>query len=148
MNYDPTCIFCRIIAAEVPASVVYRDEDVMAFMDNRPVNPGHLLVIPTIHAAGLAHLPETVGQRTWVVARRLAAAQRRSDLRCEGVNLFVADGAAAGQDVFHVHIHVLPRFAGDGLQLTGFAYDQRPAPPARAELERAAEAIKSALNTA
>ncbi|HEV8339355.1 MAG TPA: HIT family protein [bacterium] len=146
-SFDPNCIFCRIVAGEVPASVVYRGDDVMAFMDIRPVNPGHLLVISTAHAAGLANLPERVGQRMWVVAQRLAAAQRLSGVRCEGVNLFVADGEAAGQDVFHVHIHVLPRFPGDGLRLTGLAYDQRPAPPSRAELDETAGAIRRGLES-
>lgn len=115
---DPTCIFCRIIRGEIPASVIYRDDLAVAFMDIAPVNPGHLLVAPTAHAASLADLEETSGARLFVVGQRLASALRRSGLPCEGVNLFLADGEAAGQEVLHVHLHVVPRFAGDPVRFS------------------------------
>lgn len=102
-GYDPTCIFCRIIAGQAPASLVYRDDVVAAFMDIRPVNPGHLLVVPSAHATMLADLPKRDGQQMFAVAQQLAAAVRRSGVRCEGVNLFLADGEVAGQEVFHAH---------------------------------------------
>ncbi len=112
------CIFCRIAQGEIPASVVYRDERVIAFMDTAPVNAGHLLIVPVRHAASLAEIAPADGERVFATAQRLAAALRRSGLRCEGVNLFLADGAIAGQEVFHAHLHVVPRFAGDDVRFT------------------------------
>ena len=108
------CIFCEILASRAEASFVYRDEVVAAFMDIRPVNAGHVLVIPVQHAASLAELDEGDGRQMFSVAQRVTAALRKSGMPCEGVNLFLADGRAAGQEVWHVHLHVFPRFAGDG----------------------------------
>ena len=88
-------------------------------MDIRPVNPGHLLVIPLVHAAGLTTLESDTGAQMFRVGQRLAEAIRRSGVRCEGINFLLADGEAAGQEVFHVHLHVIPRYAGDGF---GFRY--------------------------
>jgi histidine triad (HIT) family protein len=137
------CIFCRILSGALPASFVYRDEHCAAFMDIQPVNPGHLLVIPIHHAAGLADLDaETAGQ-IMQVGQRLAAALRASEIRCEGINLFLADGAVAMQEVFHVHLHVLPRFVGDGFGLRfGPHYGDKPP---RVALDEAAEKIRSEL---
>ncbi|MGH2627084.1 MAG: HIT family protein [Anaerolineales bacterium] len=143
-GYDPTCIFCRIVVAEVPASVVYRDERAIAFIDIHPVNPGHLLVAPLAHAADLGALPEETGGHLFAVAQRLAIALRASGVSSEGVNLFLADGKAAGQEVFHVHLHVIPRFSGDGISLAAFG--RLPATvPSREELEATAAGIRSAL---
>ena len=111
------CIFCAILAGSRPGSFVYRDELVSAFMDIHPVNPGHLLVVPNRHAANLAELDPADGARLFQVAQRLAAALRVSGLPCQGVNLHVSDGVAAGQEVFHVHLHVIPRLSGDGAGL-------------------------------
>ena len=117
MPSDPSCIFCRIVADQVEASKVYQDDTVTAFMDKQPLNPGHLLVVPNEHTTNLAGLDETIAGRMFVVGRQLARALRHSGLRCEGVNLFLADGPAAGQTVFHSHLHVIPRFMGDGFGL-------------------------------
>ena len=111
------CIFCEIVAGRAPSSVVYEDELVIAFMDIAPVNPGHTLVIPREHYPDLASLDEAAGMHMFKVAQRMAQAVRASGVRCEGVNLFLADGRAAFQEVFHVHIHVLPRFKGDPFKL-------------------------------
>lgn len=144
---DATCIFCRIVVGEVPASVLYRDDTAIAFMDIRPVNPGHLLVVPLTHAANLGALPEEIGGHLFVVAQSLAAALQRSGVRSEGVNLFLADGEVAGQEVFHVHLHVIPRFHGDGISLAAFG--RLPATlPSREELDGTAGAIRTALQTA
>lgn len=107
------CVFCRIVAGTADASVVYEDDRLLAFCDVNPVNPGHLLIIPKIHSVGLVDLDASDGSRMFRVAQRLATAVRSSGLRCEGVNLFLADGKAAGQEVFHVHLHVFPRYVGD-----------------------------------
>ena len=134
------CIFCDILSGAAPASFVYRDEVCAAFMDIQPINPGHLLIIPLAHAAYLAELEPATGGHMFQVAQRLAAALRRSGVKCEGVDFFLADGEAAGQEVFHVHLHIIPRFRGDGF---GFrfppTYTRRPP---RADLDALAKSIR------
>lgn len=123
--------------------MVYRDDKVAAFMDLYPVNPGHTLVIPVLHAAYLDDLePETAG---WMfqVGQRIAAAIRRSSVRCEGINLFLADGEAAGQEVFHAHLHVVPRYRGDGFRLNHGPHSFREQP--RAVLDAVAGDLRAAL---
>ena len=109
------CIFCKILASPLLASFVYRDKRVTAFLDIRPVNAGHVLVIPNRHATNLSELDDESGMHLFQVARRITAALYAIGLPCEGVNLFLADGKLAGQDVFHVHLHVIPRYAQDGV---------------------------------
>ena len=111
------CIFCDILAGRAPAEFVYRDEWCAAFMDIRPVNPGHVLVVPIVHTALLTEVDETSTRQMLWVGQQVDAALRESGIRCEAVNLFLADGRAAGQDVMHVHLHVIPRFRGDGHHL-------------------------------
>lgn len=138
-----TCVFCDIIHGAAPASVVYADDYTMAFMDIQPVNPGHLLVVPRAHAACLAELDDETGARLFRLAMKLAEAVRSSDIRCEGVNLVLADGAAAGQEVFHIHLHVIPRFIGDGFGFRfGRHYHQLPE---RHALDGVAAGIRHAL---
>jgi histidine triad (HIT) family protein len=121
------CVFCEIIAGRSSASVVRREDGCTAFMDIQPINAGHVLVVPDEHAARLADLPADTGARMFRIAQRMASALYESGLDCEGVNVFLADGEAAGQEVFHVHLHVIPRFAGDGFGLRfGPDYANRP----------------------
>jgi histidine triad (HIT) family protein len=137
-----SCVFCRIVSGELPGTFVFRDGRCAAFMDVKPVNPGHLLVVPLNHASHLADLDGAAAAHLMEVGHRLAGALRGSGLRCEGVNFFLADGEAAGQEVFHVHLHVLPRFQGDGFGLRfGPDYVERT----RAELEQSAGRIVRAL---
>ena len=137
------CVFCAILDGSLPASFVHRDAEVSAFLDIRPVNPGHVLVVPNAHAQGLGDLPEAIGGWIMGVGQRLAAALRRSEVRCEGVMLHLADGEVAGQEVFHVHLHVIPRFRGDGFGLRfGPRYGEQPP---RDELDRLALELRSAL---
>jgi histidine triad (HIT) family protein len=112
-----TCVFCEIVQGTAPASIVYADKQAVAFLDIQPVNEGHLLVVPRIHATSLAELDAETGRHLFGLAVDLSRAVRRSGVRCEGINLFVADGEAAGQEVFHVHVHLIPRFRGDGFGL-------------------------------
>ena len=112
------CVFCQIVEGTAPASVVYSDGNVMAFMDIAPIVPGHLLVIPKRHAALVGDLEGAEGPTCWMIATLLVKGLRGSGLRVEGVNLFVADGEAAFQDVPHFHIHVIPRYVGDGFSLS------------------------------
>lgn len=137
------CIFCDILSGKLPASVVYQDDQCTAIMDIQPVNPGHVLVIPNSHAACLGDLEGEAGSELFRVAQRVAAALRTSGLRCEGVNLFLADGEAAGQEVFHVHLHVFPRYRGDGF---GFKFPPGYADkPERSALDAIALQIKNLL---
>jgi diadenosine tetraphosphate (Ap4A) HIT family hydrolase len=139
----PDCIFCKIVKREAPASIVYEDEATLAFMDIRPMLPGHTLVIPKSHAAYLEDLPKDSSGPILESARKVAAALPRSGLRCEAVNLWLANGKEAGQEVFHVHFHVLPRFRGDGFGIrTGPGYGRMPE---RVELDSAAEKIRRAI---
>jgi len=111
-------------------------------MDISPVNPGHVLVIPKEHVAGLEDLRDDTGSHLFAMAMRISRALRRSPVRSEGINLFLADGEAAGQEVFHVHVHVLPRFAGDPFRVER-AGGGIAAP--REELDRVASEIREAL---
>lgn len=114
-------------------------------MDTQPINPGHLLVIPVRHSAYLSELEEEEGARIFRVAQRLASALRRSGVRCEGVNLFLADGEAAMQEVLHVHLHVVPRYANDGF---GFKFPTGYwTRPERKELTEVAKKIREGLET-
>jgi len=121
------CVFCKIIAGQLPSNVIYADDQVVAFLDIRPVNPGHTLVVPRFHAASLAELKPELGGRLFQVAMHVAAALRRSGLQCEGVNVYLADGKVAFQEVPHIHIHVIPRFQGDALRINFVAgYGRSP----------------------
>lgn len=137
------CVFCKIVAGAAPASIVYSDEKVLAFMDVRPVNPGHVLVIPKTHVAGLADLGEETGAHMFKVGMRIADGVKRSGVKCEGVNLLLSDGRAAFQEIFHVHLHVIPRFKGDSLRISfGRQYESKPE---EEELEKTASKIREVL---
>ena len=139
------CIFCRILDGELPGSFVYRDETCAAFMDIQPVNPGHILVVPIRHAPYLADLEASVAGDLTRVAHSATAALRASGLPCEGVNFFLADGEAAMQEVFHVHLHVFPRFRGDGFGLK-FSPEYYTRRPERSELDRVAATLAALMS--
>ncbi len=144
MANGSTCIFCEIIAGRVEASLIYHDDHTTAFMDAFPLVQGHCLVVPNRHAADLSSLDDGSAGRMIATARGMSLALRASGLRCEGVNLLLADGAAAGQTVFHSHIHVLPRYAGDG-----FGFRRPPGSGRRAdraELDEMAARIREGLS--
>jgi histidine triad (HIT) family protein len=135
------CPFCEIITGDGPATVIYRDELVIAFLDINPVTTGHLLVVSLDHAPGLADLDAATGSRMFAVAREMARALRSSSVRCDGVNLFYADGEVAAQEVFHAHLHVIPRFEGDGFSIQA----NRREYPTRDQLEATGGKIRSAI---
>ena len=138
-----SCVFCDIIRGAAQSSTVYADDAVVAFMDIQPVNEGHVLVVPRAHAAQLSDLDEETGAHLFRVAMRLSEAIRRSGVRCEGVSLYLADGEAAGQEVLHVHLHLIPRFQGDGFGFRfGPDYGVRPG---RIRLDQMAAGIRQAL---
>jgi histidine triad (HIT) family protein len=112
----PDCIFCRIAAGELPSVRVLETPTALAFLDIAPVNYGHTLVIPKAHYPGLLDLPDTLWQEMGRVCRRVAQALRAT-LYAQGFNLQMNNFEAAGQVVFHAHLHVIPRYFTDGLQL-------------------------------
>lgn len=134
------CIFCDIVAGTAPAHRVYEDDTVLAFMDIRPMSPGHTLIVPKRHAAGLAELDPELGGQAFRVAQRVALGLRRSTLKVDGVNLVLADGRAAMQTVFHVHIHALPRRHGDKIRLASRALLRRAG-----DLEVTAQQVRDGL---
>ena len=131
------CIFCKIVAGELPAEKVAEDERTVAFMDINPATRGHLLVIPRKHARDLLEIEPGELAAVTEVAQRMA--QRAvTALEADGVNLINACGAAAWQTVFHFHIHVVPRYAHDPLKLPWI-----PAPGDQGEIRAAAERIRA-----
>jgi histidine triad (HIT) family protein len=136
------CVFCRIVAGQVPASKVHEDELTLAFMDIGQVNPGHVIVATRPHVENVYGLDDELAAAVFRTATRVAKAVKAS-LDPEGMNLFQANGKAGWQTVFHFHIHVLPRRLDDGMKL------QWPAThPPREELERVAAQIRGALQSA
>lgn len=113
---DPDCIFCKLVAGELPARIVAEDERTVAFMDISPATRGHLLVVPRAHSRDLLDVGDEDLAAVAATAQRLA---RRTveRLGAEGVNLLNSSGTAAWQTVFHFHVHVIPRYAGDPLRL-------------------------------
>jgi histidine triad (HIT) family protein len=144
MNTDrearENCIFCKIVAGEAPVSAVYEDARVLGLMTIGPVTPGHAMVIPKEHVPYMSDLDPELGAHLFRVTQRVAEAIRESGLRCEGINLFLADGEAAFQDVFHLHLHVFPRYEGDPFKLVA---DWDVHPP-REELDQNASLIRDA----
>lgn len=107
------CIFCSIVAGGIPSTKVYEDGEILAFMDIAPIVKGHALVIPKSHFESIADIPPELLGKVAVVARRVARAQL-SALDADGVNIHQSNGAAAGQEVPHIHFHIIPRYSDDG----------------------------------
>lgn len=112
---QPVCVFCDIAARKTPQSstIVYQDDLVVAFMDRAPRNPGHVLIVPIQHADGILDVPASTVSRMADVAQKIATAIKKTDLKADGFNLQSNTGRAAGQSVFHLHLHVIPRFVGE-----------------------------------
>lgn len=134
------CIFCAIVAGEAPAEIVYADERTMAFLDVAPLARGHVLVIPRRHVAALWDLPAELAGPLMETTVRMAAAVNDA-FHPGGINLFHSTGAEAGQSVFHVHLHVVPRWRGDRFRPPIVA-DRSPDP----ELAATAAQLRAALD--
>ena len=106
------CIFCKILAGEIPSTTVYEDDSFKAILDVNPAARGHVIILPKIHAANLYELPDEVASKIMVVAKKIAIALKET-YHCDGINVLQNNGEASGQTVFHLHVHVIPRFAGD-----------------------------------
>lgn len=109
--HDPDCIFCKILKGTIPAAVIFEDDDIMAFMDAFPASEGHALVVPRAHSADIHTVPESDMLAVARMVKRIAAAQRQV-LDPEGIAMSQFNGAAAGQTVFHYHVHAVPRWRG------------------------------------
>jgi histidine triad (HIT) family protein len=121
-----SCPFCDLIHGAGEVSMCYEDVDVVAFLDIQPVNPGHLLVVPREHYESLEDIPHALATHLFEVAMQLAPVVKRVG-DAAGMNVVVNSGAAAGQDVFHFHVHVIPRRPGDGFDIPlPFAGSQMP----------------------
>ena len=132
---DPDCIFCKILAGELPARIVDEDERTIAFMDIAPATRGHALVIPRSHATDLLSVEREDLSAVALAAQRLAA-RMKDRLGADGVNLLNSCGAAAWQTVFHFHVHVIPRYEDDPLRLPWI-----PSEGDRAQIEAAAQEL-------
>ncbi len=110
------CIFCKIAQNKMPSYKIYEDDKVMAFLDIHPVNFGHVLVVTKEHYENLLMTPDNLAEYLVIVAKRIAKALQEA-LLAEGINFMINNGKSAGQEIFHTHLHVIPRFRGDGLKL-------------------------------
>ena len=133
---DPDCLFCKIVAGEIPGTIVAEDERTVAFMDINPATRGHALVVPRRHVKDLGEVGADDLAAVAGAAQRLAT-QAREALGADGVNLMNSWGPAAWQTVFHFHLHVIPRYEGDPLTLPW-----KPAPGDESEIAAAADALR------
>ena len=109
---DENCIFCKLANGDIPTATVYEDEYLRAIMDAAPANKGHIIILPKSHAADIYALDDEYVSRAFVLAKKLAVALKKLT-GCDGVNILQNNGGAAGQTVFHFHVHVIPRFKDD-----------------------------------
>ncbi len=138
------CIICQLMNEKIEVTKIYEDDLVVAIMDIQPINPGHFFVSPKKHIEFISELEEELGAHMFKIAMKLSGALRKSGLECEGVNIFLADGEVAMQEIPHIHLHVIPRIKGDGFK---FIFDKRYFElPKREELEQAAILIKKGLH--
>jgi histidine triad (HIT) family protein len=137
------CIFCQIISKKSPAFIIYEDDSVLAFMTNRPVNEGHTLIVPKKHYENIYEIPEDENAYLYKVVKRVAVAVRDS-MAAEGIRLVQNNGLAAGQVIFHYHVHVIPLKLGEGF-IHGKAYRHHTQGRIPEELEQDAQKIKQKL---
>jgi len=137
MNTD--CLFCKIIAGEIPSAKVYEDEHSFAFLDLHPVNIGHTLVVPKAHHVNLYETPDETLSHIAVVVKKLSIAIKTA-VNAQGINIEMNNDPVAGQVIFHTHIHIIPRFSGDGFEHWQGARDY-----AEGEAETVAAKIKMRL---
>jgi histidine triad (HIT) family protein len=133
---EPDCLFCKIVAGEIPAQIVHEDDRTVAFMDINPGSRGHLLVVPRRHARDLLEIDQEDLAATMGAAQRMAA-RVGERLDADGVNLLNCCGSAAWQTVFHFHVHVIPRYDGDPLRLPWI-----PEPGDSDEISATAQALR------
>ncbi len=136
---DPSCIFCKIVAGEIPSERVYDDGVVMAFLDINPIAPGHTLLVPHAHHAGLLDTPHELLAALLAAAPRVARGAMAA-VGGEGFNFFQFNGSCSGQEVFHLHFHIIPRRPGDGVR-----YQWKQGKYAAGEMAELAQKIRGAI---
>lgn len=114
---ESNCIFCKICAGDIPSATVYEDGDFRAIMDIAPAAKGHIIILPKKHSANLYELDEDTAAKALLLASKLAKAMK-AELACDGINLLQNNEEAAGQTVFHFHIHLIPRYHSDQVKMT------------------------------
>ena len=110
------CIFCKIVQGEISSKRIYEDEKFLVILDVAPVARGHALVLPKEHAANIYELPDQTASEAFILAKRMAGLMK-DKLKCDGLNILQNNGETAGQTVEHFHLHVIPRYEGDGQQI-------------------------------
>jgi len=133
-----SCLFCKIVAGEIPSTKVFEDDRVLAFMDINPINTGHLLVIPKKHAATIFEIDPDDLTAVMLIVQKLALAQK-SALDMEGLNIIQSNGRVANQIIDHLHVHLIPRWHEDGFPAT----DWKLVPGNMDEIAATAEKIKA-----
>jgi len=134
------CIFCKIAAGEIPSRTIYEDEKFRTILDISPASKGHAIILPKNHAANIYELPEEDASKIFVVAKKVAAAMQTA-FHCEGLNILQNNGELAGQTVFHLHVHVLPRYTDDGVQ-----FSWKHGQPSEEELDNLADSIRQVID--
>ncbi len=114
MTFDDSCIFCKIASKQASASIIYEDETAIAFLDIRPLTEGHSLVIPKKHYVDMFDIPEDQLSQVYSVAKQVSKAVKKAT-NADGISIIQQNGKAAGQDIFHLHVHIVPRFEGQKL---------------------------------
>ena len=114
---ENNCIFCKIANGDIPAATLYEDEDFRVILDLGPASKGHALILPKCHASNLFDLPDDIAAKVMVLAKKIAA-RLKEGLHADGINLVQNNGTAAGQTVFHFHLHLIPRYDGDTVSLS------------------------------
>lgn len=135
------CVFYGIIFRKVPGSIAYEDSATMAFMELRQPGVGHIIVVPKRHIVDIFELDDATGSAVMATVAHIARAVRQA-LAPDGVSIWQSNGVAAGQEIFHLHVHILPRWANDGLFRV---YPSRPGQPTQEELDGQAAAIRATL---
>ena len=135
------CVFCDIIERKIPSSIVHEDDGLIVFMDNFPINRGHVLVASKQHYPRITETPEQVLLSMMKMVFKVEKALWKSGLKCEGTNILHSHGEAAGQDVFHTHFHIVPRFEDDGFNIAYGTESEN-----REDLNLSAEMIQAAIN--
>ena len=111
------CIFCRIANGEIPSATLYEDDDFRVILDLGPASKGHALILPKSHAANIYELPDELAGKAMVLAKKMAGRMTEA-LECDGFNIVQNNGEVAGQTVFHFHMHMIPRYEGDQVNVT------------------------------
>jgi len=140
------CPFCRIASGKAPASIVYEDATVLAFMDLNPANVGHILVVPKEHLENIYEAPEKVLAEMFSVVKKVSAAVKKT-VGAEGISILQLNGRAAGQSVMHFHVHIIPRFRGDPIStaIGAMIGHQGFEKPERRDLDEIAKKIRGNL---